>query len=308
MEYEQEETIYKESLDDSPIVRGERGQKFKDFIMSLIARGNVTEKYIDILTGKEGMDLYSMVFTNPTADPQNNYEMMEMVGDATCNTCLVWYFFNKYPNLNNKEGVKIIAKLKIFYAATKTFFMIAEKYGFMQFISAREKRLFHLREKTMEDCFEAFFGATAYLLDTHIRQGVGFAICYDIFKSFFDELIIETRYFRLVDNITKLKELADSHPLFPSRPAPSRIMRIEYVKGAFEKKAIGGLVVMAAVLHLENGQKVQIGEGKASKGPVAKQRAAQDALRRLKSMRIVRSYENPPENDDFEEVQIAFIK
>ena len=75
-----------------------------------------------------------MVFTNPTADPQNNYEMMEMVGDATCNTCLVWYFFRKYPNLNNKEGVKIIAKLKIFYAATKTFFRIAERYGFMPFI------------------------------------------------------------------------------------------------------------------------------------------------------------------------------
>ena len=56
MEYEQEETIYKESLDDSPIVRGERGEKFKDFIRGLVSRGNLTEKYINILTGKEGMD------------------------------------------------------------------------------------------------------------------------------------------------------------------------------------------------------------------------------------------------------------
>jgi dsRNA-specific ribonuclease len=304
MEYEQEETIYKESLDDSPIVRGERGEKFKDFIRGLVSRGNLTEKYINILTGKEGMDLYSMVFTNPTADPQNNYEMMEMVGDATCNTCLVWYFFRKYPNLNNKEGVKIIAKLKIFYAATKTFFRIAERYGFMPFISAREKRLFHLREKTMEDCFEAFFGATAYLLDTYVRVGVGYAICYEIFKSFFDELVIETRYYRLVDNITKLKELSDSHPVLPR--TGSRIMRIEYVKGGFEKKAVGGLVVMNAVAQLENGSKVTIGEGKASKGPVAKQKAAQNALRSLKSVGILRSYESPPEVDDFDEVNITF--
>jgi dsRNA-specific ribonuclease len=296
------EAIYKESLDTSPIIWGKRGVEFEGFIKRLIMRGNLTEKYINVLTGPEGMNLYSMAFTNSTANPTQNYEMMEMVGDATCNTCLVWYFFNKYPALNNKEGVKTIAKLKIFYAATKTFFMIADRQGFLPFISAREQRLFHLREKTMEDCFEAFFGATAYLLDTYVRQGVGYAICYEIFKSFFDEIVIETRYYKLVDNITKLKELGDSHPLFKG----SRIMKIEYVKSGFEQRTVGGLVVMDAMLTLENGQKVKIGEGKASKGPVASQKAAQDALRRLKSMGIVRYYESPPENDDFEEVKITF--
>lgn len=296
------EAIYKESQDTSPIIWGKRGVEFEGFIKRLIMRGNLTEKYINVLTGPEGMNLYSMAFTNSTANPTQNYEMMEMVGDATCNTCLVWYFFNKYPALNNKEGVKTIAKLKIFYAATKTFFMIADRQGFLPFISAREQRLFHLREKTMEDCFEAFFGATAYLLDTYVRQGVGYAICYEIFKSFFDEILIETRYYKLVDNITKLKELGDSHPLFRG----SRIMKIEYVKSGFEQRTVGGLVVMDAMLTLENGQKVKVGEGKASKGPVASQKAAQDALRRLKGMGIVRYYESPPENDDFEEVKITF--
>lgn len=298
------EQVYKESLDTSPIILGNRGIEFQGFIKRLVMRGNLTEKYANILTGPEGMDLYSMAFTNPTADPVKNYEMLEMTGDSTCNNCLVWYFFYKYPHLNNKEGVKTIAKLKIFYAATKTFFMIADREGFQPFISARQERMFHLREKTMEDCFEAFFGATQYLLDTYVRQGVGHAICYEIFKSFFGEIAIETRYYKLVDNITKLKELADSHPMYQG----SRIMKIEYMKSGFEQRTVGGLVVTHVMVILDNGMKVKIGEGKASKGPVANQKAAQDALRRLKSVGIVRYYENPPENDDFEEVKIVFVK
>ena len=416
MDAEQETFIYKEAVDDSPIVPGNRGPEFKDFISRLVARGKLTEKYINVLTGPEGMNLYSMVFTNSSADAVNNYEMMEMIGDTTCNKCLVWYFFYKYPHLNNKEGVKTIAKLKIFYAATKTFYMIAEKQGFMPFISARENRLHHLREKTMEDCFEAFFGATEYLLNTYVREGVGYAICYEIFKSFFDELEIETRYYKLIDNITKLKELADGHPYYQGakimkvaynnagfaerrvtnlsqmdvfvvlqngrrvkidkrsvdkpmsdvlqrintlsdRYFPGvKIVRVSYAKpndvvitfdtgkmvsffaprnqqeqemmtqltailsmrpkvdGAnvmeieYAEPRVTGLVNMDVELTLDNGKKVIIGKGSASKGPVAKQKAAQDALRRLKLMGITRSYENPPENDDFEEIKIIFNK
>ena len=410
MDSEQETFTYKEALDTSPIVAGKRGPEFKEFISRLVARGKLTEKYINVLTGPEGMNLYSMVFTNSSADPVNNYEMMEMIGDSTCNKCLVWYFFYKYPHLNNKEGVKTIAKLKIFYAATKTFFMIAEKENFMPFISARENRLHHLREKTMEDCFEAFFGATEYLLNTYVREGVGYAICYEIFKSFFDELKIETRYYKLVDNITKLKELAARHPYyqgskimnvgyisagFAERRATKlahmdvfvvlqdrrrvkidkrsmektmadllqrinmmadryfsdvKIVRVSYVKpndviltlsngktvSFFQPKnqqeqevmtdlsailamrprdvmeieyaepRVTGLVSMDAELSLENGAKVIIGRGSASKGPVAKQKAAQEALRQLKKLGLTRPYENPPENDDFEEIKIIF--
>lgn len=416
MDTEQESFIYKEALDDSPIIPGKRGAEFKDFIARLVARGKLTEKYINVLTGPEGMNLYSMVFTNSSADPVNNYEMMEMIGDTTCNKCLVWYFFYKYPHLNNKEGVKTIAKLKIFYAATKTFYMIADKQGFMPFISAREKRLHHLREKTMEDCFEAFFGATEYLLNTYVREGVGYAICYEIFKSFFDELEIETRYYKLIDNITKLKELADGHPYYQG----AKIMKVAYKNAGFAERKITslahmdvfailsdrrrvkidkrsvdknladvlervtiladryfqgmklirvsyakrddvvltfgngttvsffkprdrreqeivdylntirsmrpvmdgsyvaeieyveprvtGVVNMDVELTLDNGKEVIVGKGSASKGPVAKQKAAQDALRRLKQMGITRSYENPPEDDDFEEIRITFKK
>ena len=63
---------------------------------------------------------------------------------------------------------------------------------------------------------------------------------------------------------------------------------------------------MDAELSLENGAKVIIGRGSASKGPVAKQKAAQEALRQLKKLGITRPYENPPENDDFEEIKIIY--
>ena len=413
MNSEHKSFVYKDELDDSPIVHGKRGPEFKDFISRLVARGKLTEKYINVLTSKEGMDLYSMVFTNSSADSTNNYEMMEMIGDTTCNKCIVWYFFHKYPHLNNKEGVKTIARFKIFYAATKSFFMLGDRHGFLPFISARENRLHHLREKTVEDCFEAFFGATEYLLNTYVRDGVGYAICYEIFKSFFDELKIETHYYKLVDNITKLKELIDGHPFYKGQ----KIMKYENIGGGeFEKRRITnlsqmdvflimqdrkriridkksadkvitdvlrqintladrffsglkivrvsyatpnnvvitfddgktvsffqpknqheheimslmsvilsmrprdvmeieyaeprvtGLTHASVQITLDNGMKDIIGKGSGSTGPVAKQKAAQDALRYLKKMGITRSYENPPEDDDFEETKIIFIK
>ena len=302
------EKPYKDSEDTSPIVWGERGPQFVGFIKRLIARGNLTEKYLNILTSSEAMELYSMVFTNSTANPVKNYEMMEMVGDSTCNKCIVWYFFYKYPHLNNKEGVKTIAKLKILYCATTTFSMIADRQGFLPFISAREDRFLHRKVDTMEDCFEAFFGATEYLLDKYVRQGVGYAICYEIFKSFFDEIIFDIRYYKLVDNVTKLKELVDGHPTIIINGRQHKIMGFEFVKGQYQAKAVGGTVSSSVNLILDNGQKLEFGRGSGSKAPHANRKAAQDALRRLKfQYGIIRPYENPPENDDFEEIKTVFV-
>ena len=56
---------------------------------------------------------------------------------------------------------------------------------------------------------EAFIGATAYILDNKIRQGVGYAIVYDILSSIFDSMEISLKYEDLYDSITRLKEMFD---------------------------------------------------------------------------------------------------
>ena len=61
----------------------------------------------------------------------------------------------------------------------------------------------------MEDALEAFVGVTEYLIDSELRQSVGYAIVYDILASIFDDMTISLKYEKLYDSKTRLKELFD---------------------------------------------------------------------------------------------------
>lgn len=277
--------IYKESEDDSPIRYGVRGNEFKAFISKMVSRGKLTEKYIKVLTNKNAIDIYEIAFTNPTADPINNYEKLEILGDATCNTCLVWYFWRKFfPSIVGKEDVKNIARMKIVYASKQVFSPIAEKAGFLKFASARENKFKHDKKSVGEDTFEAFFGATAHLLDTYVRMGTGYQICYNIMESFLDELVLETKYDRLVDNVTKLKELGDKHYLLDG----SKIMKIQYANPEYVPTGGEfGIMKTSVSAILENGRTVELGRGEGATNEAAKRAAATKALIKLRDRGIM---------------------
>jgi dsRNA-specific ribonuclease len=111
--------------------------------------------------------------------------------------------------LQNSDGVKVIARLRINLVSKKNFANIAEQLGFNRYISC-EKEIKDLKGKSLlEDVFEAFFGATELLMDRHFGIGSGYGICYRIIKSIFDETTISLRYEDLYDPITRLKETFD---------------------------------------------------------------------------------------------------
>jgi len=276
--------FYKKEKDTSAIHLGVRGVVFKDFISSLVARGRLTEKYINILSSEEAIRTYEIAFTSASADPDNSYEILELLGDVTCNRSLLWYFQRKFfPNLTSKENVKILARMKIVYASKNVFSPIAERAGFRQFISARINDINYNSKSLGEDALEAFFGATEYLLDKYIRQGVGGAICYDIMASFLDEMIFETTYEKLLDNITRLKELADMHPVFRG----STIKQIKYDNKGHQKTSQYTVNInMLASIVLENGQVIPLSNGIGMDEPEAKANAAIQGLQLLKGYGI----------------------
>ena len=207
--------FYKKDKDTSRLHLGVRGPQFKDFISKLVARGKLTEKYINILSSAESIAVYAMAFTSASADPDNSYEILEQLGDVTCNRSLLWYFQRRFfPSLTAKENVKILGRMKIVYASKNVFSSIAIRADFRTYISARDDDIRYNDKSLCEDVLEAFFGATEYLLDNNVRIGVGGAICYDILASFFDEMVFETTFEKLLDNVTRLKELGDMHPMF----------------------------------------------------------------------------------------------
>ena len=188
---------------------GSRKQDFKKLIEKLLKIGGMNKNSIKNLLDDESMEVYSQVFTHPSVNEELNYEAYELAGDVTLNKAIVWYFLRRFPQLNCPKGVKVITRLKIRYVSKKAFSNFGKELGFWDFISASDDVRAKEMKPTLEDVFEAFTGATEYLLDKKIGLSVGYSVCYNIVKELFDHVKISLKYEDLYDAITRLKETQD---------------------------------------------------------------------------------------------------
>jgi hypothetical protein len=173
------------------------------------------------MTDETGMQLYARVFTHVSIDLEQNYEFFEILGDVTCNKVVVWYIKERFPVLQNTAGVKVIARLRINLVSKKNFSLLAEKLGFGPFISCDQEIKEQKGKSLLEDVFEAFFGATEFLMDSLVHPGAGYGICYSLLKNIFDDVPISLRYEDLYDPITRLKETFDFYrSSIPGRRCP----------------------------------------------------------------------------------------
>ena len=207
----------KVDLFEGELYEGLRGEDFKELIISLLKKGKLKDKYIEILTSEKSMEKYGFAFTAESrVHPQQNYECYEQVGDAAAGHFMASYFFRRFPQLECSSGNKVVARLRINYGAKKSFSNIATELGFWKFITCpndgnipkRKYRSIHMKD-LLEDVFEAFLGCTEQLLDEAFRHGVGYAIIYDILSNIFDKIPISLEYEDLVDAKSRLKETFD---------------------------------------------------------------------------------------------------
>lgn len=259
--------------DEKKVYNGPRNNNFRKIIFDLLKRGKLKDHYIKLLMNPDSMKIYNDVFTSDTADPINNYEVYEQLGDVMAGSFIIWYMYRRFPQLMCADSVKIVARLKINYGAKATFFDIADKLGFWDFITATEEERMKIRKDLLEDVFEAFIGATAYILDNNIRQGVGYAIVYDILASIFDDMDISLKYEDLYDAKTRLKELVD---FFKQAIG---ILNYDYMKS--EPNEAGHVFTTAIIYRTFNGKKQEIGRGTAAKKADSEQKAADKAVEYL---------------------------
>ena len=251
----------------SDIYYGSRGADFENFILGLLKKGKLKDHYIKLLMDKESLKIYNDVFTSNSVDTENNYEVYEQLGDVLAGSFIIWYMYRRFPQLQCPEAVKIVARLKINYGARASFFSIGDDLGFWPFITATEEQRTWERKDLLEDTLEAFIGATAFILDNKIRQGVGYAIVYDILSSIFDSMTISLKYEDLYDSITRLKEIFD------------------YFKdkiGTQKKDFIKEEKLTTFNIYRVHGRTTELlGTGKAAKKQDAEQKAAAVAIQKL---------------------------
>lgn len=279
------------SEQQSGIYLGSRGDDFKDLIISVLKKGGIREKYINILTNDDSMQMYMNAFTSETVDPVNNYQVLEMVGDVSGNKFIVNYMYARFPQLDCTDGLKVVARLRINYGAKESFCEIARKLGFWKFISATNDIRQRKMKPLLEDVFEAFLGATERIIDRYSKlAGVGYAIVHKILSAIFNEMHISLRYEDLYDSKTRLKELFDLHekqigPLVYKERKSDQITFSTAFRvhgGKYEEKIDAHGNVTVNKKRIIGGNYIKIGEGSAALKADAQQNAAASALKTLK--------------------------
>ena len=263
-------------------------EDFKRLIVDLLNRGKLKKEYIDQLTSEEGMREYIKAFTSNTADPVENYQVYEQLGDLCANQFIVWYMYRRFPQIKCADGVKIGARLRINYGSKQSFYKIATDLEFWPFISASQEERDRKMKPLLEDTLEAFIGATATMLDDKFRNGVGYAIVYDILASIFDKMPISLKYEDLYDAKTRLKEL------FDMKIYKSQLGELEYIESKIDMMTVSRVFMFKqevtgftgtgdnAKLVYRKYNYQELGYGQAPLKADAQQRAAEAAIVNLK--------------------------
>ena len=189
--------------------------EFQGFIRSTLrARTPLNEAQVLLLTDDSGTTEFARCFTSKLLDPDFHYEFYEMMGDATTNKVVVWYFQRRFPDLfdprkaagqGNMSPVAIMARLKMNGISKRTYARFSRHLGFDQWVrlpdavspdslsralangSTPVPTPAHKNDSVCEDVFEAFVGCLEFLLDSRIGPHVGYAICYEWMKHVMDE-------------------------------------------------------------------------------------------------------------------------
>lgn len=200
-------------------IYGKRGNEFKTLITDLLKKGELSSDKIHLLLDQESMSLFSQAFTHYTVDPNNNYELLETLGDQTANKCVLWYFSKRFPQIFCPQGSDIITRLKIKYIDEESFGEISNKLGFWEYISMSndvreynnvpdDKKDAWKSHKILEDVFESFCAVVEILVNKKFGSG-GYMTRFYLISKIMDDMNISIDYLTLNNPVSILKETYD---------------------------------------------------------------------------------------------------
>jgi hypothetical protein len=135
---------------------------------------------------------------------------MRFIGNTVAKSLLVWYFDDKFPQIQCPAGVPIMARLKITYDPKKTFIGLAKNLDLFPYITTSVDVRSKNTDLILSKCLESMFGVTCILLGEKIRTNIGLSIVPDIIKSLYDQMVnISLNYYDLFDSKTILKQIFD---------------------------------------------------------------------------------------------------
>jgi dsRNA-specific ribonuclease len=280
------------------IIQGKRDASFIAFLNNVFKKGGIKEKYTQILFSPRSLEMFNVALTFGDANPQENHQFYEFIGDITFNKTLVWWFSRKYPKLNNPLGVEIGARVKITYGSRHSLFTIGQKMGIWEFITMQESDRNNVKRIT-EDSVEALIGVIETILDEEFLIGVGYNIVYYILSGYLDEYITKLDFETLYDAKTRIvhwrNELLHRNPNMKMYYKNTRVNdRGESVGPKEDGKSISELYFDGLILP--NGQILNdtlFGKASAFTTKDAEMIASEMAYKKLKNLGIPQTRKYP---------------
>lgn len=260
------------------IRRGNRGKAFEKFIREIFKRTSITDQYVDLYVGNH-IKFFEMAFTSSSADPTDNYELFEQMGDATIGKYIVWDAYEKYPQFKgNPAAVEIVARMKIVFGSKTYLSRIAEELNMWQFASCSQNLAASNRTDLLEDMFEALIGAVEFVVKDKTNPersypGLAYGVVYELLSNLFEPYIMEINYDVLVDVKNRLQGVFDEHKL-QIGPKPAYYTRQD------DKK-----IHHTTVSLNFQGLKDVLGTGSAYVKKDSEKMAAEKAIEKLRSMK-----------------------
>jgi hypothetical protein len=153
-------------------------QEFKNFICVLLSKiykfsnSNDNIKNIEYMTNDDNMCMWRRAFTHESFDKNNNYEVLELLGDANCARS----FKNKLTELFDIDKIspRELSEFKAQYMSTLHQSGFSTKLNFRNWCI--KDPLYDHGKKLDEDLFESFTGALDFI-GSGIEPGHGSVLC-----------------------------------------------------------------------------------------------------------------------------------
>ena len=153
---------------------------------------------------------------------EQNYETLELIGDAVSNQIVAQYMYYRFPDLfgTNKYFPRLVYRIDAHLHSDAMWKVLAADLGLHRllrydiFLYSKDDQVKnHIDfDDFIADVFEAFIGAASLVLNK-LHQGLGYAVCTNILYSFFNKQHIPTDIETYTDNVTKFNDIHKSSEL-----------------------------------------------------------------------------------------------
>jgi hypothetical protein len=142
---------------------------------------------LEIMTSDQALQTWEKAFTNETFNPVDNYEELEILGDAVLKLTFVQYLLRRFPGITKNKISALLDRYmsKLFQQE------LAQNLGFGSLIRVSNVKT---TKHIMEDTFESFFGALFDIANTLIADGLGYIFSYGLLAVIFEPVQFNMAY------------------------------------------------------------------------------------------------------------------